>query len=270
RESHAAEVAELTEGYEARIAELDARHDEAVAQAQDRYAALAEREKDRFEALAARHEQLLAVLETSLRGPLDELRRELGTLAADPAGQLWPEANQILHHLTAGYSRMTTLVDNVLSYQRLDVGTDTLHRRNVMLDAVVQAGVDGAVELIGPGRAQFAVHAPPIEAQVDPERLATALAHLVADVAGIDATGNARQGLVNTGWVDSTIVVAAAQRGDAVRIEVRGPYPGGDPVHGPIVTGIVRAHGGVLQSHTVPGMGGATYVLDVPLGEGAG
>ncbi|MEU6441393.1 PAS domain-containing protein [Streptomyces sp. NPDC047046] len=270
RESHAAEVAELTEGYEARIAELDARHEEAVAQAQDRYAALAEREKDRFEALAARHEQLLAVLETSLRGPLDELRRELGTLAADPAGQLWPEANQILHHLTAGYSRMTTLVDNVLSYQRLDVGTDTLHRRNVMLDAVVQAGVDGAVELIGPGRAQFAVHAPPIEAQVDPERLATALAHLVADVAGIDATGNARQGLVNTGWVDSTIVVAAAQRGDAVRIEVRGPYPGGDPVHGPIVTGIVRAHGGVLQSHTVPGMGGATYVLDVPLGEGAG
>ncbi|WP_158679028.1 PAS domain-containing protein, partial [Streptomyces sp. SPB78] len=270
RETHAAEVAGLTEGYEARIAELEARHEEAVAQAQDRYAALAEREKDRFEALAARHEQLLAVLETSLRGPLDELRRELGTLAADPAGQLWPEANQILHHLTAGYSRMTTLVDNVLSYQRLDVGTDTLHRRNVMLDAVVQAGVDGAVELIGPGRAQFAVHAPPIEAQVDPERLATALAHLVADVAGIDATGNARQGLVNTGWVDSTIVVAAAQRGDAVRIEVRGPYPGGDPVHGPIVTGIVRAHGGVLQSHVVPGMGGATYVLDVPLGEGAG
>ncbi|WP_432160231.1 PAS domain-containing protein [Streptomyces sp. NRRL F-5630] len=270
REAHAAEVTGLTEDYEARIAELESRHEEAAAQAQDRYAALAEREKDRFEALAARHEQLLAVLETSLRGPLDELRRELGTLADDPAGQLWPEANQILHHLTAGYSRMTTLVDNVLSYQRLDVGTDTLHRRNVMLDAVVQAGVDGAVELIGPGRAQFAVHAPPIEAQVDPERLATALAHLVADVAGIDATGNARQGLVNTGWVDSTIVVAAAQRGDAVRIEVRGPYAGGDPVHGPIVTGIVRAHGGVLQSHAVPGMGGATYVLDVPLGEGAG
>ncbi|MGW8882023.1 hypothetical protein, partial [Streptomyces mirabilis] len=49
-----------------------------------------------------------------------------------------------------------------------------------------------AVELIGPGRAQFAVHAPPIEAEVDAGRLVTALAHLVADVAGVDSTGKAR------------------------------------------------------------------------------
>ena len=127
----------------------------------------------------------------SLRGPLDELRGELATLAADDAGQLWPEANQVLHHLAAGYSRITTLIDNVLGYQRLDAGEDGLVRTDVMLDAVVAAGVDGAVELIGPGRVQFAVHAPPIEAEVDPARLATALAHLVADVAGVDATGNA-------------------------------------------------------------------------------
>ncbi|MFE9252001.1 PAS domain-containing protein [Streptomyces sp. NPDC007088] len=269
-ERHESALAEITGSHESTLSELTGRHDEEIAQEKDRYAALAEREKDRFEALSARHEQLLAVLDTSLRGPLEELRRELGTLAADPAGQLWPEANQILHHLAAGYARMTTLVDNVLSYQRLDVGTDQLRRRNAMLDAVVTAAVDGAVDLIGPGRAQFAVHAPPIEAQVDADRLATALAHLIADVAGIDATGNARTGLVNTGYVDSTIVVAAAQRGDAVRIEVRGPYPGGDPVHGPIVAGIVRAHGGVLQTHTVPGVGGSAYILDVPIGEGAG
>ncbi|MEV0850440.1 PAS domain-containing protein [Streptomyces sp. NPDC049954] len=267
---HESTLAEITGRHESTLTELTGRHDEEIAQEKDRYAALAEREKDRFEALSARHEQLLAVLDTSLRGPLEELRSELGTLAADPAGQLWPEANQILHHLTAGYARMTTLVDNVLSYQRLDVGAEQLQRQNAMLDAVVTSAVDGAVDLIGPGRAQFAVHAPPIEAQVDAARLATALAHLIADVAGIDATGNARTGLFNTGYVDSTIVVAAAQRGDVVRIEVRGPYPGGDPVHGPIVAGIVRAHGGVLQTHTVPGMGGSAYILDVPIGEGAG
>lgn len=169
---------------------------------------------------------------------------------------------------------MTTLVDNVLGYQLLDSGDVQLTRTNVMLDAVVAAGVDGAVELIGPGRAQFAVHAPPIEAEVDAARLATALAHLVADVAGIDATGNARVGVVPTsgvgGYVDSTIVVAAALRGESVRIEVRGPYTGGDPVHEPIVRGIVRAHGGVLQTHVVPGMSGSAYVLEVPIGGGAG
>ncbi|MFJ4861336.1 PAS domain-containing protein [Streptomyces sp. NPDC088748] len=220
-----------------------------------------------YDALAARHAQLMAVLGDSLRGPLDELRGELATLAADDAGQLWPEANQLLHHLAAGYSRMTTLVDNVLGYQRLDSGRDRLSKKKVLINTVVAAGVDGAVELIGPGRAQFAVHAPTIEAEVDAHRIATALAHLVADVAGVDATGKTRQG---SGYSDSTIVVAAAQRGDVVRIEVRGPYEGGNPVHEPIVRGIVAAHGGVLQTVEVPGAPGGAYVLELPLGSGAG
>ncbi|MFI5658040.1 PAS domain-containing protein [Streptomyces sp. NPDC051684] len=269
REELGSELTSVREELTGELAAVREQHAEELSAEKERGAALAEREKDRYEALAARHTQLLAVLGQSLRGPLDELRRELSQLAADDAGQLWPEANQVLHHLAAGYSRMTTLVDNVLAYQTLDEGGSLLSRTNVMFDAVVAAGVDGAVELIGPGRVQFAVHAPPIEAEVDAGRLATALAHLIADVAGIDATGNARTP-ATSGYVDSTVVVAAAQRGANVRIEVRGPYSGGDPVHEPIVHGIVRAHGGVLQTHEVPGMSGSAYVLEVPIGTGAG
>ncbi|MGY0025201.1 PAS domain-containing protein [Streptomyces sp. cg35] len=269
REKRTAELERVREELTAELAATREEHAEELSAERERGAAFAEREKDRYEELAARHSQLLAVLGQSLRGPLDELRRELGQLAADDAGQLWPEANQVLHHLSAGYSRITTLVDNVLAYQLLDAGGEQLARTPVMLDAVVAAGVDGAVELIGPGRVQFAVHAPPIEAEVDAGRLATALAHLIADVAGIDATGNARVP-AGAGYVDSTVVVAAAQRGESVRIEVRGPYAGGDPVHGPIVQGIVRAHGGVLQTHEMPGMSGSAYVLEVPIGSGAG
>ncbi|MFF1307300.1 PAS domain-containing protein [Streptomyces sp. NPDC058307] len=267
-EDHASELTALRQKHIAELEELQERHDEELAADEERYAALGEREKDRYEALAGRHDQLLTLLGRSLRGPLDELRRELSALAADDAGQLWPEANQVLHHLSAGYSRITNLIDNVLGYQRLDAGADDIVRTNVMLDAVVAAGVDGAVELIGPGRVQFAVHAPPIEAEVDARRLATALAHLIADVAGVDATGNSP--VSAGGYMDNTVVVAAAQRGEVVRIEVRGPYAGGDPVHEPIVRGIVRAHGGVLQTHEVPGMSGSAYVLEVPIGGGAG
>ncbi|MEY9487623.1 PAS domain S-box-containing protein [Streptomyces calvus] len=267
-EEHASELTALRQSHVAELEELRERHEEELAANEERYAALGEREKDRYEALAARHEQLLTLLGQSLRGPLEELRRELSALAADDAGQLWPEANQVLHHLSAGYARITTLIDNVLGYQRLDVGTEQVTRTKVMLDAVVAAGVDGAVELIGPGRVQFAVHAPPIEAEVDPRLLATALAHLVADVAGVDATGNTP--VAAGGYLDNTVVVAAAQRGEVVRIEVRGPYSGGDPVHEPIVRGIVRAHGGVLQTHEVPGMSGSAFVLEVPIGGGAG
>ncbi|MEU2539762.1 PAS domain-containing protein [Streptomyces iakyrus] len=267
-EEHASELTALRQQHVTEVEELTERHAEELAANEERYAALGEREKDRFEALAARHEQLLTLLGRSLRGPLDELRRELAALAADDAGQLWPEANQVLHHLSAGYARITTLIDNVLGYQRLDAGREDIARTKVMLDAVVAAGVDGAVELIGPGRVQFAVHAPPIEAEVDPRLLATALAHLVADVAGVDATGNTP--VSAGGYLDNTVVVAAAQRGEVVRIEVRGPYAGGDTVHEPIVRGIVRAHGGVLQTHDVPGMSGSAYVLEVPIGGGAG
>ncbi|WP_461036635.1 PAS domain-containing protein, partial [Streptomyces mayteni] len=229
-------------------------------------AVLAFTDRRALDALAARHNQLVSVLGDSLRGPLDQLRGQLGSLASDSAGQLWPEANQVLHHLAAGYTRMTTLLDNVLSYQRLDEGREKLSIERVSLDEVVSAGVEGATELIGPGRAQFAVHAPPIEAEVDPERMAQALAHLVADVAGVDATGQTAAGSAPAG--DSTIVVAAAQRGDVVRIEVRGPYGGGSPVHEPIVRGIVRMHGGVLQTHEVGGA--AAYVLEVPVAAGGG
>ncbi|MER8068299.1 PAS domain-containing protein [Streptomyces sp. NPDC094034] len=264
-----AELAETTERLRAELDEATERHAAELADRSDRYAAEIEELTERYGETSDRHAQLTAVLGESLRGPLVELRGELTTLAADPAGQLWPEANQILHHLAAGYSRMTTLVDNVLGYQRLDAGTEQLIKTNTLLDGVVAAGVEGAVELIGPGRAQFAVHAPPIEAEVDPGRLATALAHLIADVAGVDSTGRARL-VPGGGYVDSTIVVAAAQRSDVVRIEVRGPFAGGDPVHEPIVRGIVRAHGGVLQTHEMPGMGGSAYVLELPLGEGAG
>ncbi|MFJ4843044.1 PAS domain-containing protein [Streptomyces sp. NPDC088746] len=268
-ERHAAEIARLTESHRAEIAELTERHAAESADRTERYASELEEQAERLTGLEARHTQLTAVLGESLRGPLEELRGELSALAADPAGQLWPEANQILHHLAAGYARMTTLVDNVLSYQRLDTGAEELVKQTVLLDAVVTAGIDGAVELIGPGRAQFAVHAPPIEAEVDAGRMITALAHLVADVAGVDSTGKARP-VPGGGYVDSTVVVAAAQRGDVVRIEVRGPFAGGDPVHVPIVRGIVRAHGGVLQTHEMAGMSGSAYVLEVPLGTGAG
>ena len=267
-EEHASELTALRQQHVTELEELHERHAEELGANEERYAALGEREKDRYEALAARHEQLLTLLGQSLRGPLEELRRELSALASDDAGQLWPEANQVLHHLSAGYSRITTLIDNVLGYQRLDAGSEGISRTKVMLDAVVAAGVDGAVELIGPGRVQFAVHAPPIEAEVDPRLLATALAHLVADVAGVDATGNTP--VSAGGYMDNTVVVAAAQRGEVVRIEVRGPYAGGDTVHEPIVRGIVRAHGGVLQTHEVPGMSGSAYVLEVPIGGGAG
>src|SRR5690606_796030 len=107
---HAEELERLAEEHASELTALRQSH---AAAKEEGDASLGERAKARSAALTARHDQLLPLLGQSLRGPLDELRRERSALAADDAGQLWPEANQVLHHLSAGYARITTLIDNV-------------------------------------------------------------------------------------------------------------------------------------------------------------
>ncbi|TDU05448.1 PAS domain S-box-containing protein [Streptomyces sp. 846.5] len=242
-------------------------------------------DRSAYLALAARHEHLTAVLQEELKDPLTRLQTTLEKLAADPAGQLWPEANWVLRRLAADISRTSRLVDGVLSYQRfdaaLDAGRESLDRRPVGLDQVVRRAVAAATELVGEDRVRFAVHPSEVEVIADQERLAQALGHLIADVAsaadsppesssgsGAGLYGMAvgvASGLTGTPAQGPTVVIAAAQRGSVARIEVRGPSAGGSPVHLPIARGMVERHGGVLQSHELPGKQGRTYVVELPL-----
>ncbi|MFI6444968.1 PAS domain-containing protein [Kitasatospora sp. NPDC050543] len=231
-------------------------------------------------ALVARNEHLTAVLESELGGALTTLHRRIDALAGDPAGQLWPEANWTLRRLADECRRFGKLIDGVLSYQRFEAGTEngqgTLEREPVGLDAVVRQAVERAGELVGSGRVRFSVHAAPVEVIADRERLAQALAHLVADVSGValslDAGPAATDGPVSgtpalppVGGDAPMVVLAAAQRGEVARIEIRGPGLGGSPVHLPIARSTVERHGGVLQRHELPNRAGTTYVVELPL-----
>ncbi|WP_431679485.1 PAS domain-containing protein [Kitasatospora sp. KL5] len=230
-------------------------------------------------ALVARNEHLTAVLETELGDALTALHRRIDALAADPAGQLWPEANWTLRRLADECRRFGTLIEGVLSHQAFEAaaesGRQQLKRKPVGLDAVVQRAVEHAGELVGPGRVRYSVHAAAVDVTADRERLARALAHLVADVSGItpslDAPGtNASPSLgvpalPPVGGEAPMVVVAAAQRGEVARIEVRGPARRSSPVHLPIARGTVERHGGVLQRHELPGGAGTTYVVELPL-----
>ncbi|CAM5436141.1 hypothetical protein STENM327S_00981 [Streptomyces tendae] len=136
-----------------------------------------------------------------------------------------------------------------------------------MLDAVVAAGVDGAVELIGPGRVQFAVHAPPIEAEVDPRLLATALAHLVADVAGVDATGNSP---VSANRAATWTTPSWSRRRSAARSygsRCAGRTPGETRCTSRSCAGSCGRTVACCR-RTRAGMSGSAYVLEVPIGAG--
>ena len=238
-------------------------------------------------ALTARNDHLTALLSEELHSPLTRLQETLDQLARDPAGQLWPEANWVLRRLAAECAQTARLVDGVLAYQRfdtaLDAGREHLERQPVGLDEIVRGAVEAATELIGEDRVRFAVHPSDVEVIADPERLAQALGHLIADVAtpvrgsGGDGGSEAGKvplygmavgvasGLTGAPSAEPTVMIAAAQRGSVARIEVRGPSAGGSPVHLPMARGMVERHGGVLQSHELPGKLGRTYVVELPL-----
>ncbi|MFD7985822.1 PAS domain-containing protein [Kitasatospora indigofera] len=240
-------------------------------------------DRSRELALVARNEHLTAVLESELGGALTALHRRIDALAGDPAGQLWPEANWTLRRLADECRRFGKLIDGVLSYQRYEAGAESgqsaPEREPVGLDKVVRRAVEHAGELVGAGRVRFSVHAAAVEVIADEDRLAQALAHLVADVSGValslDAVpvvdgvpAPAPAGpleLPPSGGDAPMVVLAAAQRGEVARVEIRGPGLGPSPVHLPIARSVVERHGGVLQSHELPNRAGTTYVVELPL-----
>ncbi len=269
-EEHASELTALRQSHVTEVEELREQHAEELAAHEERYAALGEREKDRYEALAARHEQLLTLLGRSLRGPLDELRRELAALAADDAGQLWPEANQVLHHLSAGYSRITTLIDNVLGYQRLDArrrgradrpyegdarrGRRGRCRRGRGADRPRPGAVRGArAAHRGRGGRASARHRPRASGR---RRRGRRRHRQHAPVGGrLPGQHGRRRG-------------GPARRGRPHRgaRPVRRRRPGARAGRARDRPGARR----VLQTHEVPGMSGSAFVLEVPIGGGAG
>ncbi|MFJ4096083.1 PAS domain-containing protein [Kitasatospora sp. NPDC089913] len=249
-------------------------------------------DRSRELALVARNEHLTAVLESELGGALTALHRRIDTLAADPAGQLWPEANWTLRRLADECRRFGKLIDGVLAHQRSEAGESAAvaaaadgkggpkpaERVPVALDKVVRRAVEHAGELVGAGRVRFSVHAAAVEVIADEQRLAQALAHLVADVSGVGLSLDAEPELPSPGLAapgapalppgggdTPAVVLAAAQRGEVARVEIRGPGRGGSPVHLPIARAVVERHGGVLQPHELPGRAGTTYVVELPL-----
>ncbi|MCC9309430.1 PAS domain-containing protein [Kitasatospora sp. RB6PN24] len=214
-------------------------------------------------ALTARAEHLSAVLETEVSDALQALRGRIDALAADPAGQLWPEANWMLRALADDCRRFGMLIEGVLAHDRADCPEQELHRAQTSLEKLVTGAVEQAGRLVGPGRLRFSVHAGTVELTADHERLAQALAYLVADVSGLALTGS----LTDAGEAPM-VVLAAAQRADMARVEIRGPGKGGSKVYVPIARALVERHGGVLQPHELPG-GGTTYVVELPLDDAA-
>jgi len=199
--------------------------------------------------VSRRNEELVSILRNEMRTPLQTIYQHIGHLVQDePEGQ---HQTQLLRSLLQEIEYVTRLVDEIVDYQRVEVGAAPLERRPAPMAQLLQTAVNAAAGLASNPDVAFSIHTSPCDVLVDQERIVQALSHLVADA-------------VNASPAGATITVAGSRQGGVARIEVGGPTPRGSATHLPIARAIIERHGGYIRTEDLP-TGGNSYIVELPL-----
>ncbi|MFI6583435.1 PAS domain-containing protein [Embleya sp. NPDC050493] len=209
--------------------------------------------------LNERRAQLAELVDAEILGRLAAVRGRLKKVADGAAGEVGHGARRMVRQVAGELESLEELAGEVLAHQAAgteaaepadaDAATEP-ERVPTTVDDLVDRAMETVTYLARGAGVEFAVNASPVGVRVDVDAMTRALGHLLADVVAAGPEG-------------STVVVAAAQRGNVARIEVRGPESRGSAVRVPLARAVVEAHGGTVESHTMPGRG-STYVVELP------
>ncbi|MDM7888706.1 ATP-binding protein [Curtobacterium sp. RHCJP20] len=210
-----------------------------------------------------------------LRTPVAGVRAAADTLVRSGGDD--PATTEVLAvHVVRQADRASRLVDDMLTMARLDRGI-ALDRRTTDLVPWLRAEVD-RLELRLPG---IALHTElpsgSVVAEVDPDRLAQVLGNLVDNAAR--ATGGRGTVRVTLGGGDDEAVLVVEDDGPGIALadrervfdrlvrleDSRDVRSGGAGLGLPIARGIATAHGGTLVHGEDGTLGGARFVLRLPL-----
>ncbi|MFI6982312.1 PAS domain-containing protein [Embleya sp. NPDC050154] len=209
--------------------------------------------------LGERRSQLAELVDGEILGRLAAVRGRLKKVADGAAGDVGHGARRMVRQVAGELESLEELAGEVLAHQAAGTepaepqdtdGAAEPERVPTTVDDLVDRAMETVTYLARGAGVEFAVNASPVGVRVDVDAMTRALGHLLADVVAAGPEG-------------STVVVAAAQRGDLARIEVRGPESRGSAVRVPLARAVVEAHGGTVESHTMPGRG-STYVVELP------
>ncbi|HJQ75282.1 MAG TPA: HAMP domain-containing sensor histidine kinase [Gaiellaceae bacterium] len=230
---------------------------------------------DRIEASDRRLRRFIADASHELRTPLAAVRAYAELFGRGAAAR--PEdLERSMSGITREAERMSLLVDDLLLLARLDEGRP-LERKPVDLGAVVQESVDAA-RVVEPGR--------PIELSVEPATVTgdAARLHQVLDNLLANARAHTPAGTpvaVELRSVDGRAQLTVADHGPGLTEEQaarvferfyradssRTRASGGAGLGLSIVSAVVEAHGGTVETRPTPG-GGATFAIALPLAAG--
>ncbi|MDX1998967.1 MAG: ATP-binding protein [Thermoanaerobaculia bacterium] len=242
------------------------------------------RDETEVEATRRLRDAVLANVSHEFRTPLaaqlaslELLRDRLVELEAE-------DALELVQSLENGALRLTQLIDNLLEGARIEAGQDSIRRRPVALDEVVERAVELTAPLLARRRQELAIELPyPLPAvSGDAPRLTQVLVNLLGNANKFAPEGTIIRigGRVEdegvTLWVDDQGPgLPPGAEGALFARFARAPAGGEEPQEGGvglglwIVQSIVERHGGRVEvgSSELSGAGGARLGFTLPRGE---
>jgi PAS domain S-box-containing protein len=160
--------------------------------------------------------EFISVVGHELRTPLTSIRGSLGLLAGGVAGDLQPEAREMVQLAVDNADRLVRLVNDTLELERLDAGRLELHRRPAELSQLTATALRAVDALADAAGVSLISAVGGVRLLADPDRVVQALVNLL---------GNAVKFSPRAGRV----TVSAEPRGHLALISVADEGPGIPP-----------------------------------------
>jgi signal transduction histidine kinase len=219
---------------------------------------------------------LVAAASHELRTPLASMRVLIDGLLDD--AEIEPaKTREYLQLLSVENARLTRLIENFLTFSRLDRGRTPFVFEDTSAASIITAAVDAVRHRLAPSgtvRVEIAPSIPAISA--DAEALTTALVNLLENAIKyspadprIEVRAATDDGHVTFAVIDNGIGIAAGQQRRIFRRFYRVDQDLSRSTSGvglglTIVESIVRGHGGTVQVASTPGQG-STFTIRVPI-----
>ncbi len=139
-------------------------------------------EAERLEVLDGLRADFVSSVSHDLRTPLTAIHVGLGMLDAGTAQQLAPDERQLLSDARANASRLGRLIDDLLTYNQLEVGTLRLDAEPVDLRTLVTDAISSVQSLLASKRQTLETQLlTPLPIVGDPRRLEQVVVNLLAN-----------------------------------------------------------------------------------------